>query len=159
MRFTYGTAGFRSEGSILASTVFRAGILAALRSLKTGSTVGLMITASHNPVSDNGVKIADPDGGMMIQQWESFADALANAPDPEHLLQVSTLFHCTPVRAYTPDMLNFAFVLICLQIRKFSVLFSSTLLLAILQSIIFYFCIFDASSKRCLLYSVGYPVC
>ncbi|XP_074564068.1 phosphoacetylglucosamine mutase isoform X2 [Curcuma longa] len=92
VRFTYGTAGFRSEGSILASTVFRAGILAALRSLKTGSTVGLMITASHNPISDNGVKIADPDGGMMIQQWEPFADALANAPDSEHLLQLVIQF-------------------------------------------------------------------
>ncbi|WOL19710.1 phosphoacetylglucosamine mutase isoform X2 [Canna indica] len=87
-RFSYGTAGFRSDGSILASTVFRAGILAALRSLKTSSTVGLMITASHNPVSDNGVKIADPDGGMMTQRWEPFADAIANAPDPEHLLQL-----------------------------------------------------------------------
>ncbi|XP_042390847.1 phosphoacetylglucosamine mutase-like [Zingiber officinale] len=92
VRFTYGTAGFRSEGSILASTVFRAGILAALRSLKTGSTVGLMLTASHNPISDNGVKIADPDGGMMIQQWEPFADALVNAPDPEHLLQLVIQF-------------------------------------------------------------------
>ena len=35
-----------------------------------------------------GVKIADPDGGMMAQHWEPFADALANAPDPDALLQV-----------------------------------------------------------------------
>ncbi|CAL9052982.1 unnamed protein product [Musa banksii] len=91
-RFSYGTAGFRSEGSILASTVYRAGVLAALRSLKTGSAIGLMITASHNPLSDNGVKIADPDGGMMIQRWEPFADALANAPDSEHLLHLVVRF-------------------------------------------------------------------
>ncbi|KAG4909932.1 hypothetical protein JHK87_056048 [Glycine soja] len=45
-----------------------------------------MITASHNKVSDNGVKIADPSGGMLSQHWESFADALANAPSPQHLL-------------------------------------------------------------------------
>ncbi|XP_072964041.1 phosphoacetylglucosamine mutase isoform X2 [Typha angustifolia] len=92
VRFSYGTAGFRCNGSILSSTVFRAGIIAALRSLKTGSVVGLMITASHNPVADNGVKIADPDGGMMTQSWEPFADALANAPDPQHLLQLVLQF-------------------------------------------------------------------
>ncbi|RRT70593.1 hypothetical protein B296_00036305, partial [Ensete ventricosum] len=92
VRFSYGTAGFRSEGSILVSTVYRAGVLAALRSLKTGSAIGLTITASHNPVSDNGVKIADPDGGMMVQRWEPFADALANAPDSEHLLQLVVQF-------------------------------------------------------------------
>ena len=69
--------------------MYRVGILAALRSLKTQSVIGLMITASHNKVSDNGVKIADPNGGMMSQSWEPFADALANAPDPSQLVAVS----------------------------------------------------------------------
>jgi phosphoacetylglucosamine mutase len=75
---------------VLGSTVHRAGMVAALRSLKTGSTVGLVITASHNPVCDNGVKIADPDGSMMDQSWEPFANALANAPDPNSLAQVAS---------------------------------------------------------------------
>lgn len=73
---------------MLSSTVFRAGILAALRSLNTGEMVGLMITASHNPVGDNGVKIADPSGGMMTQTWEPFADALVGSQNPEELVQV-----------------------------------------------------------------------
>jgi hypothetical protein len=73
----------------MAPAVCRAGILAALRSVKlAGAAVGIVITASHNPIGDNGVKIADPDGGMMAQHWEPFADALANAPDPDALLQV-----------------------------------------------------------------------
>ncbi|KAK1305508.1 Phosphoacetylglucosamine mutase [Acorus calamus] len=91
-KFLYGTAGFRGEASMLESTVFKAGIMAALRSLKAGLVVGLMITASHNPVSDNGVKIADPSGGMMTQDWEPFADALALAPDPDHLVELIVQF-------------------------------------------------------------------
>ncbi|XP_044502095.1 phosphoacetylglucosamine mutase isoform X2 [Mangifera indica] len=88
VKLSYGTAGFRADASILQSTVHRVGILAALRSLKTQSVIGLMITASHNKVTDNGVKIADPSGGMLSQDWEPFADQLANAPDPETLVSL-----------------------------------------------------------------------
>ncbi|KAK4770353.1 hypothetical protein SAY87_030885 [Trapa incisa] len=92
VKFSYGTAGFRADALILESTVFRAGILAAMRSMKTRSMIGMMITASHNKISDNGVKIADPSGGMLTQQWEPFADALANAPDSDSLLRLITDF-------------------------------------------------------------------
>lgn len=89
VRLSYGTAGFRADAGLLQSTVYRVGILAALRSLKMDSSViGLVITASHNKESDNGVKIADPSGGMLSQHWEPFADALANAPSPQHLLHL-----------------------------------------------------------------------
>nr|XP_043613787.1 phosphoacetylglucosamine mutase isoform X1 [Erigeron canadensis] len=92
-KLSYGTAGFRADASILSSTIFRIGILAALRSLKTdGSVIGLMITASHNKVEDNGVKVADPSGGMLTQNWEPFADSIANAPDPHTLVQLITEF-------------------------------------------------------------------
>nr|CAB3471734.1 unnamed protein product [Digitaria exilis] len=92
-RFSYGTAGFRADGATMAPAICRAGILVALRSVKlAGATVGIVITASHNPIGDNGAKIADPDGGMMDQHWEPFADALANAPDPDALLQLVLQF-------------------------------------------------------------------
>ncbi|XP_073038429.1 phosphoacetylglucosamine mutase-like isoform X2 [Primulina eburnea] len=88
LRLSYGTSGFRTDASLLESTVFRVGILAALRSIQTGSVIGLMITASHNEVSDNGVKVADPSGGMLTQLWEPFADAIANASNPHSLIQL-----------------------------------------------------------------------
>ena len=37
-----------------------------------------MITASHNPVEDNGVKLIDPDGEMLDTAWELYATGLAN---------------------------------------------------------------------------------
>lgn len=63
---TYGTAGFRAKADLLASTVFRCGLLTAARSMVLGGRCcGLMITASHNPEPDNGVKIVEPDGAML----------------------------------------------------------------------------------------------
>ena len=39
----------------------------------------MMITASHNPEEDNGVKLVDPLGEMLEVSWESWATKIANA--------------------------------------------------------------------------------
>ncbi|TDL28636.1 phosphoacetylglucosamine mutase [Rickenella mellea] len=80
LQFQYGTAGFRTSASVLDSVLFRVGILAVLRSKKLdGKTIGVMITASHNPEPDNGVKLVDPRGEMLEASWEHHASTLANA--------------------------------------------------------------------------------
>ena len=88
MRFSYGTAGFRTVGTTLRSTVFRCGALAAIRSRVTGRACGMVITASHNPEADNGVKLVDCTGGMLPTTWEADAEVLANAPDAEAMRAV-----------------------------------------------------------------------
>ncbi|KAL1839139.1 hypothetical protein VTJ49DRAFT_1835 [Mycothermus thermophilus] len=87
--YTYGTAGFRMKADLLDGITFRVGLLASLRSRKQNSrAIGVMITASHNPAADNGVKIVDPLGDMLEQEWEHYATALVNAPSDEKLVEV-----------------------------------------------------------------------
>uniref|UniRef100_A0A7N8XM03 Phosphoacetylglucosamine mutase n=1 Tax=Mastacembelus armatus TaxID=205130 RepID=A0A7N8XM03_9TELE len=75
----YGTAGFRTNAKQLDHIMFRMGLLATIRSKKTKATIGVMVTASHNPEEDNGVKLVDPMGEMVTPTWEGYATQLANA--------------------------------------------------------------------------------
>ncbi|KAJ1564735.1 Phosphoacetylglucosamine Mutase, partial [Nowakowskiella sp. JEL0078] len=87
--YTYGTAGFRMKAELLDSVIFRVGLLAVLRSKAlNGKFVGIMITASHNAEPDNGVKLVEPLGEMLLQSWEGYGTALANATSPSSLLAV-----------------------------------------------------------------------
>jgi len=79
----YGTAGFRTNAKVLDHVMFRMGVLAVLRSKLKKATIGVMITASHNPECDNGVKLVDPMGEMLAQSWEGLATKLANASESE----------------------------------------------------------------------------
>ena len=89
MMFQYGTAGFRTRHSVLPSTCLRMGMLAVLRSQAAGGRyVGVMITASHNAEEDNGIKLVDPSGYMLQQDWEPSAETLANAVTAEEAVEV-----------------------------------------------------------------------
>jgi phosphoacetylglucosamine mutase len=70
VKLAYGTAGFRADAALLDAVFLRMGLLAALRSAQTRAVIGVVVTASHNPVCDNGVKMIDPDGGMLARAWE-----------------------------------------------------------------------------------------
>ncbi|WFC98649.1 phosphoacetylglucosamine mutase [Malassezia yamatoensis] len=52
-----------------------------------GEVIGLMVTASHNPEGDNGVKMVDPHGEMLEPAWEPLCTKVANASTPDELIQ------------------------------------------------------------------------
>jgi len=79
----YGTAGFRTKADELDFVMYRMGLLAGLRSRDTKASIGVMITASHNPVPDNGVKLVDPAGEMLAPAWEVHATNLVNVADEQ----------------------------------------------------------------------------
>ena len=90
--FSYGTAGFRTDATLLRSTCFRAGAFAAARAIAHGGkTTGMVVTASHNPGRDNGVKLVEPDGGTLPMALERAAEMLANAGDDDAVAQIEAL--------------------------------------------------------------------
>jgi len=51
-----------------------------------------MVTASHNPEEDNGVKLVDPRGEMLEASWEAHASTLANAATTDDLIEALEVF-------------------------------------------------------------------
>ncbi|KAI6224385.1 Phosphoacetylglucosamine mutase [Aphelenchoides fujianensis] len=70
LRFVYGTAGFRTKDEFMSFIAYRTGVYAGYRLRKLNKSIGLMITASHNPHGDNGIKLVDPMGEMLDQTLE-----------------------------------------------------------------------------------------
>jgi len=85
MTFGYGTAGFRTLGDNLDQVCFRVAILVAIRAKMTGSA-GMMITASHNPKDDNGVKVIEDNGDVLPVSWEPYAEQIVNSSNLEETL-------------------------------------------------------------------------
>lgn len=106
--------GFRARADLLPPVVFRCGILAALlahseqkkerrernnnngsrpSSKGNGVAVGCMLTASHNPIEDNGLKLVGPDGCLLSPVWEQRAERLINASFDSSFSSVESARH------------------------------------------------------------------
>ncbi len=85
---SYGTAGFRTHHANLHSTMYRCGILMACRALQQNKATGIMITASHNPEEDNGVKLIDTNGDMLNTKWEQYVNSLCSSSSYNELKNI-----------------------------------------------------------------------
>ncbi|KAI5191068.1 hypothetical protein NEMIN01_1337, partial [Nematocida minor] len=75
---SYGTAGYRTEHTIIKDIVRRAYLFCLIRSASVNRPVGLVLTASHNPSCDNGIKYIDFTGNMLSEENEELSDRIVN---------------------------------------------------------------------------------
>lgn len=82
----YGTSGFRDLFRLdLKNAIKRTTLVAIVRMLETNSSIGLMITASHNPVNDNGIKLIDHDGESIPTEYEEICNEFVNSTKGEEI--------------------------------------------------------------------------
>ncbi|KAI1732725.1 phosphoglucomutase/phosphomannomutase, alpha/beta/alpha domain I domain-containing protein [Ditylenchus destructor] len=87
--FFYGTSGYRMKADLLPIVVTRTAYFASLRARSMHKSIGLMITASHNPPEDNGVKVIDWSGSMLPVECEGELDAMVNVGDFDAFVKLS----------------------------------------------------------------------
>lgn len=84
--FYFGTSGYRGNSDELLNTLCRASLIAMIRSSTfCGKMIGIMITASHNKNTDNGIKIIDHNGDYIEKNLEEYCDEIVNTSDKDLL--------------------------------------------------------------------------
>lgn len=97
MNYKYGTSGFRFHHTIMKSIAKRIGEAVAILSIKNNIYYGIMITASHNPAEDNGVKLINNYGEMISSNDELFmTNYVNNSTSNEDVEQLQNIQTITP---------------------------------------------------------------
>ena len=92
MQLTYGTAGFRYPEQIILGIAYNIGQTCCVLSHQQQKPIGIMITASHNPYTDNGVKLMYYDGTMLSPEDEFFMlDSVQKKVTYKSLVRKSTV--------------------------------------------------------------------
>lgn len=87
--YTYGTSGFRYDGELMKPVSLRVGIfMDYVSKFYYPDALGVVISASHNQKSDNGLKLINPEGEMLDEKFESCMDVFVNTEDLELGYQV-----------------------------------------------------------------------
>lgn len=84
--YAYGTAGFRYQAETLEGLFLRVGLCMAL--LVKEENMGLMVTASHNDESYNGIKVSQADGSMLNAKDEAVLVEWCNQRDFQQWRQI-----------------------------------------------------------------------
>src|SRR5437762_485203 len=85
------TAGFTSVGMdvLLTGPIPTPGVAMLTRSMR--ADLGVMISASHNPYDDNGIKLFGPDGYKLSDEVEQQIEKLMDADKTKHLAKSAEL--------------------------------------------------------------------
>ncbi|KAI5190873.1 phosphoacetylglucosamine mutase [Nematocida sp. AWRm77] len=82
-KIEYGTAGYRGHHSAIYDIVDRAYAVCAIRSCSVQRPIGMVLTASHNPAEDNGIKYVDYTGNVFTPEWEDISTRVVGCSNAE----------------------------------------------------------------------------
>src|SRR6188768_563792 len=102
------TAGFTSVGMdvLLTGPIPTPGVAMLTRSLR--ADLGVMISASHNPFDDNGIKLFDPDGYKLSDDTERRIEELIDADTAALLAPADRIGRATRVESAQERYIEFA---------------------------------------------------